>query len=87
MSYDAGHRCGLDLVLPWLWCRLATAVRIQPLAWEPPYAAGAVKKKKKKKRNTPLVCCVVEDCLLTAAPWTEGGNLSSVKFLLYECPG
>ena len=40
----------------WLWHRpLATAL-IRPLAWEPPYAAGAAqeiekKKKRKKKRK------------------------------------
>ena len=39
-------------------CRLAAVAPNRPLAWEPPYAAGAVlkskkkkKKKKKKKRN------------------------------------
>ena len=49
-----------DLALLWLWCRPAAAAPIQPLAWEPPYAAGAAQeiatttkrqKKKKKKRN------------------------------------
>ena len=28
-----------DPVLLWLWCRLAATAPIQPLAWEPPYAA------------------------------------------------
>ena len=41
-----GCRCGSDLVLPWLWCRLAAAVWIQPLAWELPYAVGTAIKKK-----------------------------------------
>ena len=27
--------------LLWLWCRLAATAPIGPLAWEPPYAAGA----------------------------------------------
>ena len=30
-----------DPVWPWLRCRLAAAARSRPLAWEPPYAAGA----------------------------------------------
>ena len=30
-----------------LWCRLAAAAPIQPLAWELPYAAGAALKKPK----------------------------------------
>ena len=40
-----------------LWCRPAAIALIRPLAWEPPYAVGAVlkrqKKKKKKKRLIP----------------------------------
>ena len=35
-----------DLVLLWLWYRLAAAALIHPLAWEPPYAAGAALKRK-----------------------------------------
>ena len=31
----------LDLVLLWLWGRLAAAAPIRPLAWEPPYVVGA----------------------------------------------
>ena len=39
-------------MLLWLWCRLATAAPIQPLAWEPPYAVGmALKEPKKKKKS------------------------------------
>ena len=42
-----------DVAWMWLWCRLAAAAPIRPLAWEPPYAEGAAqemaKKKKKKK--------------------------------------
>ena len=42
MSCGVGHRHGLDPV--------ATAL-IRPLAWEPPYAAGAPLKRQKKKRK------------------------------------
>ena len=38
-----------DLVLLWLCCRPAAIAPIQPLAWEPPYAAGAALEKTKKK--------------------------------------
>ena len=58
---DVGCRCGSDPELLWLWHRLAATAPIQPLAWEPPYAAGAAremakrqKKKKKKKRKLKL---------------------------------
>ena len=59
-----------------LWCRSAVVATIQPLAWEPPYAAGVAlknkqktKKQKKKKttkegtsRNScPAVCKVPMD--------------------------
>ena len=37
-----------DLVLLWLWRRLAATALIQPLHWEPLYAAGVALKKKKK---------------------------------------
>ena len=48
MSCGIGHRHGLDLVLLWLWRRLAGAAPIWPLAWEPPYAPGVALKLKKK---------------------------------------
>ena len=33
-----------DLVLLWLWPRLAATALIPPLAWEPPYASGSALK-------------------------------------------
>ena len=51
MSCGAGHRHGSDLALLWLWYRLAAVARIQPLAWEPPYAVSAALKKAKKKQK------------------------------------
>ena len=39
--------------LLWLWGRLAAVALIRPLAWGPPYAAGAaLKKKRKRRKNT-----------------------------------
>ena len=52
-----GCRRGSDPALLWLWCRLVATAPIQPLAWEPPYAAGAAQeiatttKDKKTKRQ------------------------------------
>jgi len=58
MSCGVGCRRGSDPVLLWLWCRPVATAPIGPLAWEPPYAAGAAlekakrqKKKKKKKEK------------------------------------
>jgi len=56
MSCGVGCRRGSDPALLWLWHRLAATAPIRPLAWEPPYAAGAAQemaKKKKKKLGEP----------------------------------
>ena len=46
----------LDLVLLWLWCKLAAAAPIQSLAQERPHAAGvAIKKKKNNIKGVPAV--------------------------------
>ena len=46
------HSCrwGLDLALLCLWCRLATAALIWPLAWEHSYATCVDIKRKQKTR-------------------------------------
>ena len=51
MSCNIGCRHGLDLVLRWLWCRLAAIALIRPLAWELPYATGEALKSKKPKKT------------------------------------
>ena len=51
LSCGVGGRRGSDLALLWLWCRPAATAPIGPLAWEPPYAAGAALKRKKKKEE------------------------------------
>ena len=43
-------------VLPWLWRRPATIIPIQPLTWEPPYAAGTALKKQKLKIPMRQAC-------------------------------
>ena len=67
MSCGVGCRRGSDPALLWLWCRPVATAPIGPLAWEPPYAAGAAQeiattttttkekrqKKKKKKKSEP----------------------------------
>ena len=64
MSCGVGCRRGSDPALLWLWRRLVATAPIQPLAWEPPYAAGAAQeiatttttkdKKTKKKKYISL---------------------------------
>ena len=44
-----------DLVLLWLWCRLAATAPTRPLAWEPPYASSEALKRPKKKKKNPNV--------------------------------
>ena len=39
-----------DLAFLWLWCRSVAATPLGPLAWEPPYVAGAALKRQKKKK-------------------------------------
>ena len=58
MSCGEVLRHALDLMLLWLWLWLwlAAVAQIQPLAWEPPYAASAVLKDQKKKGGgVPIV--------------------------------
>ena len=50
-SCGVGCRCGLDLVLLWLWCRPAVAAPLRPIAWELPYAADVAPKGPKMKYN------------------------------------
>ena len=40
-----------DPVLLWLWCRLAVAVPIQPLAWKLPYGSRCGPRKKQKEKD------------------------------------
>ena len=55
MSCGVGCRRGSDPALLRLWHRPVATAPIQPLAWKPPYAAGAAqamaKKKKKEKKK------------------------------------
>ena len=58
MSCGVDHRCGSDPTWLWLWSRLVAVALIGPLAWEPPYAAGAAQEiatttttKNKTKQN------------------------------------
>ena len=43
-----GRRCSSDKALLWLWLWPTATALIRPLAWEPPYAAGAALEKTKQ---------------------------------------
>ena len=68
MSCGVGRRRGSDLALLWFWRRPAAVAPIQPLAWEPPYATGAVLKRqtttttKNFLRAIQLEPCSAEIC-------------------------
>ena len=66
MSCGLSHRHSSDPALLWLWCKPAATARVQPPAWELPYAAAGAalkrqktkqkrKKKTKQKNNPPQV--------------------------------
>ena len=59
VSCGVGHRLGSDLMLLWLWCKLAAVAPIGRLPWEPPYAMGAAlkceKQNKTKQNKTTLL--------------------------------
>ena len=48
MSCGVGHRLNSHPAFLLLWCRLAAAAPIQPLAWEPPHVMGVAIKRLKK---------------------------------------
>ena len=51
LTCSTGCRCGSDLALLGLWCRLAAVAPIWLLGQELTYAAGVALKKKKKKKE------------------------------------
>ena len=53
VSCGVGCRRGSDPAWLWLWRRPVATALIQPLAWEPPYAAGAALEKVKNTKAIP----------------------------------
>ena len=78
MSCGVGRRRGSDLAWLRLWCRLAAAAPIGPLAWEPPHAVGAAlkrqktkKKKRKKKSKLKSATIQLSEVLLNREKFTD----------------
>ena len=61
VNCGVGRRRSSDPELLWLWRRSVATAPIRPLAWEPPYAAGAAqemaKRQKKKKMQIKGMIC------------------------------
>ena len=51
MSYDVGHRHGLDVALLQPWHRPAATALIQPSTWEFPYTVGEAPLKKNPSQS------------------------------------
>ena len=51
VSCGAGCRRGSDPALLWLWRRPVAMAPIGPLAWEPPYVAGAAQEIAKRQKK------------------------------------
>ena len=84
MSCGVGCRRSSDPALLWLWSRLAATALVRPLAWEPPYAAGAAqemaKRQKKKKGNSKGV-------MISKIPYeTEQGSVELLGTSLSVSP-
>ena len=61
VNCGVGRRCGLDLTLLWLWCRLEATAPVQSLAWESPYATSvALKRQQQQKKMSPSINLVVK---------------------------
>ena len=64
MSCGVGCRLSSDLALLWLWCRLTSTAPVWPLAWEPPYVAGAALKRQNKTKQTTQLLSLGDRCCL-----------------------
>ena len=61
VSCGVCRRRSSDQALLWLWRRLAATALIQPLAWEPPYAAGVALEKANKQTKNPRAARLEEN--------------------------
>ena len=73
MSFGVVQRRSSDPVLPWLWYRPAAVAPMGPLAWEPPYAAGAALKNKNENTKWDLRVPPISFCApLVLYHWPPG---------------
>ena len=61
MSCGVGCRCSSDPALLWLWRRPVATAPTRPLAWEPPYAAGAAQEMANRQKQQQQQQQKIED--------------------------
>ena len=76
MSCGVGCKHGSDPALLWLWCRSAAVALIRPLAWEPPYTAGAALEKTKKEEDS----FIYSPYCWEPMAWTRAGGPGKAHF-------
>ena len=80
MSCGVANRHSSDLALMWLWCKLAAAGQIRPLAWEPPYAVSVALKRQKKTKKKKKKGKEVKNCSLRNKETIAGNFEESTLF-------
>ena len=86
-SCGVGGRRGSDLVLLWLWRRLAATAPIQSLAWKPPYAAGAALKRQKRKKKRFIIKPLLYKCDFSDKAWSMASVISRSVIRLWPWAG
>ena len=56
VSCGVGHRCGSDLVLLWLWCRLVATADSTPSLGLPYATCAALKRTEEEKESRKSMC-------------------------------
>ena len=77
MNCGVGRRRGSDPALLWPWHGPVAIAPIGPLAWEPPYAAGAAlerAKRQKKKKSISIYLQPFAYTTIFLAPTTAAGT-------------
>ena len=79
VSCGIGCRCGLDLMLLWLWRRPAVIALIRPLGWEPPYASDVAPKSKKRSDYSGLGRYRGSSSVPSLAQWFKGSSIATAS--------
>ena len=77
MSCGVGCTHGSGPALLWLWCRPAATAPVGPLAWEPPYAAGAALERKKDQKK--VLVSYITMYVMTLQISNTGSSVNKVR--------